>query len=568
MTIPFPILLTVAAALAGLGLWRLLRPARLRVVVSHRAVWEETLRQVGRRRTWRMPRLWMILLAAGGLALAGSVSGMMWSFDRPSPQPVLVLIADTPHLAATVNGRLEKDRLLAKLDELFAKLDPATPVRIEWPPRRYRFDQPFSFEAGEWEDHAGQFASELSMHLWQPDPSDLEHSYRDPKDAMVYLLGEFAVAPPVRPDVQWIFRPQPPADDVGIVAAGAVREGKTGELFVRVRRFAGPRQSVKVVATFAGRFPTSQPADLSKSAEANVVLPIPEGFSEGIKVRLDCQDDQPLNNVFWLAPRSKFDPQLYELIGRTNASIDRALASAKFRPRYPFEPTVDWLIVNEPADPMAAALGQGLVVIAPVQMPGGVKRIGELRDVQIVSRSPEPPWKDLPLDGIKITRADRVELWAGWNAIASDVNGSPLIAYHPADRLIAIFFSVAPENTNWPQLASWPIFWNALQALPGGSRPKETGQGHRIDWVWGPSTTPGLSFRKEHGVDVAMAAGNLPPELFEFAQNDRPVDAEIRKPPARPSQAAFSVWATLAGASLVLLAAGWLLAGRDRREDV
>lgn len=560
MHLTSPWFLAAAGVVATIALVRLFRPARLRVVVSHRFIWDEALARVGRQRSWRRPRLWMLLAAMGGLSVVGAAGGAMWAARRAAPPPVLVLIGQTPQLAGP-----EGDRLLERMRQLLSELDLATPVRIvgsrglaadrlagdwlsndqlakTWRPELNRFEamrRTLIPESGADLDNIGAV----------PDEVVLEQSNRRPGDAMVYLFGRFRNVPPNRPDLQWLFYPTFRKDDIGIAAAGAARVGDHVEVYVELRRFAGAGRTVTVSAGDVDRWAVGQaspPQDMTRQSVARLVMTIPTTQPGPIAVTIDGKDDQPANDRAELSQDIGGWSTTAEVIGRPNEWIERALrSSSRTAVRQTGGPPPDWVIVNEPVDSVAAGPEQGLVLIDPLVMPAGIRLTGELRDTRIASHSADAPWRDVPLDGLPIGRASQVTIDSRWKAVASDPDGHPLVAWNQAARVLALFFSVAADNVVWHRQASWPVFWETLDSLTPGMT-----EGIRLV----PSPDAVVRWR---------SAGTWAPDAFVPDEPAGPIAATIQRPASQSLGHDRPVWRWLALAGAVLLSAGWLLRGHD-----
>ncbi|MDD4891107.1 MAG: hypothetical protein PHU85_14390 [Phycisphaerae bacterium] len=548
----YPWLMTAAAVIASVGLVRLLHPPRLRVPVSHLRLWEQAAERVGRQHAWRRPQVWTLLVALGGVALAVSVGGTVQVVRQAAPSPVLVLVANTPQLEVRGPAAGQRELLLARLDTLFASLDSRTPVRLASPGM---LAQPADFQARQWPARRREFGQAIHIVSPVPDATASERAYRRPGDTTVYLLGQFSAVPMNRSDVQWIFCPPPARDDIGITAAGAARTAGGVELFAEVRRFAGPGATVRLAILGPHDEPlaASGPLDLVSQPIGRTIVALPASTAGNLRVALSRPDDQPANDRFHLEPQRGEALATFEAVGRPNEWIVRAAAAGRLGERSASGPPADWLVVNEPADPVASSPGQGLVIVDPLVPPAGVRVTGELRDVKVASHRADGPWASLPLDGLTIKRASQVTLDPRWQAIATDNAARPLIAWDPAGRQLAIFFSVAPENPDWFRRASWPLFWGTLSALA----PSRAGAA-ATRWTWEPVTLERL--RTEESAEAAI---NWPAETFDVAPGGEQVATAIRLPPPQPGEEQRPVWAWLAGAAAILLLSGWWLRSRE-----
>ncbi|MCG3178096.1 MAG: hypothetical protein BIFFINMI_00419 [Phycisphaerae bacterium] len=541
MSLPHPFILAAALAVAAVAIRLLLRPPRRRVEVAHVELWREAARQSAGRRATPLLRIHLLLIATGGLLVAAAAGGAVLNVRQPAAGPVLVLIARTPQLdARAADGTGQADALHRRLAELRGVLGttPGLLVGVAG-----QGGEPATFALA---DTPADPAASLQT-VEPPDAAALIAAWRRPDTQAVYLLGEFRNVPSARADVHWLFRPLPPATDVGIVAAGAQAVDAHVQLFASLRRLAGvsPRATVAALDA-AGRELARGSVDFDSAGRAGLVLLLPGELAGPITLRLADPDDQPANDAFYLAPAQASARATFRLTGRPNAGIARAVATidnmdladpAAGQP-------ADWLIVNEPADPVAPAPGQWQVVIDPLVAPEGVRFAGELRPATVATIAASSPLSALPLDGVTAARATAVELGEGWESLASDAAGHPLIAWRPDRGLVVVFFSVASANTNWADTPAWPLFWHALPSLHAGSA------GGR--WTWRAGLPGGL----RDGI-----AYN-PPELACVAASAAAaarVNTTAIEPPAEsPGISRRAVWSWLALAGAALLAAGWL----------
>lgn len=548
-----PWLMVVSLAVAAVGVLLLLRPPRRRVQVANVDLWRRAAEQVGPRRSLRMPPAWVLLPAVGAVLAALAAGGPSWTARSPQPQGVLVVLADTPHLLVRdAEGRTGRDLLADRLAQLLDAMETDTPVRLVVLGTPIARRHAETLTAGQWLGRVDSLTRSLDSFYDAPPGADVQ-SLREGVEGAVYLLGEFHDLPAAA-DQHWIFRPLPPARDIGIIAAGASRVAGRVQLFVAVRRSAGDAATAKVTVARAGEEePLFAAIDIpvDSAGRGQGVIDLNADVSGPLELRLAATDDQPLNDIFRLAAAAGDSRVTVQVVGRPSRWLDRAIAASdRLSPAGPGQVS-DWLIVNEPADALIAEAGQGTVIIDPLTAPAGVSLGGQLADVEIAARSDEPPWREIDLAGVTVGRSIQAKLDPRWSAVARDKDGNPLIAWRSATRQLLVLFSVSPDNTNWPRLASWPLFWDALADLGGGE--SAVGQ-----WTWQAGRPPGL----REGIAV-----NLPPEAFAAPESPDPQainTASITTPPPASAPADVPLWPLLAGAAAVCLAGGWALAALRR----
>ncbi len=544
MEIAFPILMAVAVATAITGALLLFRPPRRRVEVAHTDLWQAAIEQVGPRRVVRRPPFGPMLVALGGLLLAGSAGGWHMLGQRQSPPEILVAIADTPHLhAVDANGTRQIAALQARLTQLLRTLDPDTPTRMVVLGTPAALDDAETRPAEQWLDRMDAAVASLEGYYAVPAVSDVVALRGD--RARVYLLGEFS-GRPTSEDVQWAFRPTPPADDVGLAAAAY--EG--GQLFVGVRRFAGSDERVSVAANSVDESDARTElirgtVDIGPNARGRAVVNLTPPAGRAIEVRIADTDGQPLNDAMRLRPTGRAGATV-RIVGRPNAYLSRAV-EANDRLSFAGDATGDWLIVNESTHTAQAAAGQGLVLIDPLTPPGGVTFTTPVADAGIAAQSGEAPWNTVNLSGVAVARATGATLDAPWLAVARDQAGRPMIAWHAGRRQILVLFSLAPSNTDWPAHPSWPLFWDLLADLGDAAGPTAWQAG---EWPFARAVGGG------HPADLFT----LPDAGSVAAINS----AAIAAPEMAPSPAGLAIWPMAAGAGLLCLAGGWWITDRRR----
>jgi hypothetical protein len=555
MTLTHPILLAIAAVLATVGLFVLFRPPRRRIEVANLSLWREAATLVKGRSVVRRATGPLLLIALGALWLAASVGGMVLRRAQSQREPALLLIAQTPHLYAQHDGRANWNELDERWHGVSGLIHGADDNAMVISNGRRTLAILTDLHMDGMPDSLarGFLIEQNNRPGTPPDAAELLRAYRHRLGTAVYLFGEFTNVPQGDTGVQWVYRPRRPGSDVGIIAAGADRVDDHVELLVAVRRFAGDAATVGVRAfrwEQAEALLATGSINFAAGNEATLVLRLPGDLDGPIHVALVGNDDQPMNDEFFLAPVSAGGVGTMRLTGRSADAIERAIrGNPRLRSAEPGE-SADWLIVHEPAEPLAPGATGATVMIDPLVAPAGAEFVGQISDVTIAAVANDRPWATLPLDGVRVKRATRAKLDpAVWRTVAADNEGNPLIAWDPGAAQLLVLFSLAPGNSDFASHLGWPLFWDALAELRAGGARQIT------RWTGRPGE-PGR-------VDGKLV--NLPESAYEHgdpADVARINSADIRPPPQRAVEATVPLWAILTVAGTVGLALGWTWSAR------
>jgi Ca-activated chloride channel homolog len=305
-----------------------------------------------------------------------------------------------------------------------------------------------------------------------PAALSLAASLVDPQSApQVLVLGDGSLdraqAPPNLPFQARYVPFGGSADNVAIAAFGTRSTDNGATALASIANYGSQARSVAVDLLVDGQRFDAQTVQVEAGATGDVRWDAVPSSARVVEARLHDPDALPLDNAAWAIP-SGDRPTRVLLVSEANIFVERALGlrtGTDVTRVYPSDYTPDGtfdLVVLDGVLPPVLPTGASLLVIHP---PVGTSLLPVKDDVPVhglaAARADNPLLADVPLEGVHVGRARRIEPPA-WADVVLEAPETPLLLVGEQDgrRVAVIGFDL--HQSDLPLQPAFPILMHNL----------------------------------------------------------------------------------------------------------